>query len=61
MSLSVAENACAQSLSPFRLSGWILGFEDDADDAGDRLEGELGLQRLHHRAQRGQKPMCTKF
>ena len=50
MALSVAENACAQSFSSFRLSGWILWFEDDAGDAGDRLEGELGLQRLHHRA-----------
>ena len=40
--ISVAENPWAPILSPFRLSGWILWLEDDAGDAGDRLEGELG-------------------
>ena len=39
----------------------MLWLEDDAGDAGDRLEDELGPQLIHCRAQRGQKPLCTNF
>ena len=41
--------------------GGNLGLHDDAGDAGDRLEGELDLQRLHHRAHHVRKPLQAGF
>ena len=39
--ISVAENPYAPIFSPYCLPGWILWLEDDAGDAGDRLEAVL--------------------
>ena len=47
--------------SRFDQLDWIVWPEDDAGDAGGRLEEELGHQKLHHRVRRARKLFHTKF
>ena len=58
---ALPQNPSLLIFSRFHLPEQILWPGDDAGDAGDRLEGELGHQRLHHRVQRASKPLRINF
>ena len=55
------QNPFVPTFSQFNHLKRILWPGDDAGDAGDRLEGELGHHRLHHCACRASKPLRTNF